>query len=86
MTPNPGETGSQAPRALVPEVSALLRCSDRAVLRLIGSGDLVASKGAGKWLVDTDSITAYLDKTSNRPRRRQRYGPISNRPVLGRRW
>ena len=58
-------------RVLVPEVSAQLRCSERAVLRLIASGDLVASKVAGKWLVDIDSISAYLDKTSNRPRRRR---------------
>ena len=55
----------------LPEVRAQLRCGQTACLRLVHSGQLVASKVAGKWLVSESDLAAYLDATSNRPRKRR---------------
>lgn len=65
-------TGSRLDLLTVPAVAEQLHCGRTVVLALIASGDLRASKIAGKWLVDPADVAAYVDSQSNRPRMRRR--------------
>lgn len=65
----------------VEDVADQLRCSEWSVYRLIASGELVAAKVAGRWLVSQVALDVYLDQkaqatspaaASTRMRRRRR--------------
>ena len=61
----------------LPETCGRLRCGRTAALGLIHSGQLVASKVAGKWLVSEQSVADLMDATSTRPRKRRARGLAS---------
>lgn len=59
----------------VVEQAELWRCSRVAVLDAIGSGELVATKIAGRWLIEPEDAKAYEEARKNRrptPRRVRR--------------
>ena len=57
----------------VPEVAAVLRCSQRVARDLINApGGIRAAKIAGRWLVSEEDLTAYRESQANRPKPRQR--------------
>ena len=62
----------------VDEQAGLWRCSTWAVKRLINGGGLVATKIAGRWLIDPADADAYAasqrsrSTTPRRPRRMRR--------------
>lgn len=59
----------------VEEQAELWRCSRQIVLREIALGELVATKIAGRWLIEPDDAKAYEDARKNRrptPRRVRR--------------
>lgn len=65
-------TASKVAYLTIPEVAAQMRCGQWHVKKLIGSGDLRATKPAGKWLIAPADLSAYVDSRSNRPRLRRR--------------
>jgi len=49
----------------VPEASKTLRCSEKAIIRLIQSREIRASYFAQRWIIPRDEIVRILNKNAN---------------------
>ena len=58
-------------RLTLEEVAARLRCGHSTAGKLLRTGQIEASKVAGKWLATESAVDAYVAAKSNRARKRR---------------
>ena len=58
-------------RVTITDAAELLLCSPHSVRRMIGAGQLRASKIAGRWVIESADIDDLVNRQSTKPRRRR---------------